>query len=207
MARESAQVHMYLWLQTCPTASLYGNRLPVAAIGFFSGKNGRWCVGGQDVRESNFITAAGWLYQTHRHNGRMPQDVGGPWQRWDGSAYQEDDAIRVAVATPSMLQPSRCSRGTTLKQNCLESFQPSVPQPPTLVSRVKSRFSHSSKGSRKCLEPPPPRHTPPCAPASPPPTAAQAEGGLLDLRGIRMGDRHRRMLEAAPVGGQLRVCI
>jgi len=173
----------------------------------FSGTNGRWCIGGQDVRRSNFTTAAAWLFSKYRHKGRMPQDVGGPWQRWNGSAYQEDDAIRITVATPSMPLPACCNSGTSVKPNRGKSAQPSVTQPPTLVSRVNSHSSYDNNGAHESLQPPPHPHPPPCAPSSPLPPGASADQGLLDLRGIRLDDRHRRVLQAASVGGQLRVCL
>jgi len=180
----------------------------------YSGKTGKWCIGGQDVRESNFDTAAGWLYQQRHHKGRMPHNVEGRWRRWDGSNFQEDDAIGIAVATPSMLPPSSCSRGTSSipsrGDSCISSHsdgstsQQSLPQPsvPLAYSPLSSDYcgdSSSSDGSHGSSLPPPP--------PAPPTQSPAAESELLDLRGSRLEDRHRRVLEAAHVGSQLRVCI
>jgi len=168
------------------------------------------------VRESHFDTAAGWLYQQRHHKGRMPQDVGGQWRRWDGSGFQEDNAIRITLVTPSMLPPSSCSRGTSSIPSRGESVisnhsdsdaslqsppQPSSLQRPPPLSNVYNSGSSSSEGSCGSSLPPPP------PPPPPPKQPSRAESELLDLRGSRLEDRHRRVLEAAHVGSKLRVCI
>lgn len=179
----------------------------------YSGKTGKWCIGGRDVRDNNFDTAAGWLYQNRHHKGRMPQDVGGRWRRWNGQGFQEDDEIMVTLATPSMVPASSCSRGTSSIPSRGESvisslsdssasmqspLQPS-PKPSLPLSTVDSGGSCCIEGSSGSSVPSPP-------PSSPPSHSA-AESELLDLRGSRLEERHRRVLEAGHVGRRLRVLI
>merc|ERR1712157_395280 len=68
-----------------------------AEFWLYSCRKGKWCIGGKDVAADGFQRDAGFLVQTLRHAGAMPDDVQCVWQRWDKSQgrFCEDSAIFV----------------------------------------------------------------------------------------------------------------
>lgn len=166
----------------------------------YSGKTGNWCIGGQDVRESRFDTEAGWLYSRRRHRGRMPQAVGGQWWRWDGSQYQEDDAIGIAVVQPPRLPPTSCSPVASGGESSISNHShgsaslQSPPQSWLSLSSACNSVASPSAGLRESSAPPPP------PPPRPPSQPSAAESGLrnscsghLEAGGLRGSSLEERV--------------
>ena len=62
---------------------------------------GRWHVAGDDVMENGYVDSCGWLSQSAYSHGRLPYEVGSPWQRWNGSAHVVDSSVAVTVVATS----------------------------------------------------------------------------------------------------------
>jgi len=74
----------------------------------YSGTSGRWCIGGQDVKEDDFQRAAGYISQTAPHKGAMPDRTSSIWLRWDGEKFEKDSRITVVqLHTEHDREPSR----------------------------------------------------------------------------------------------------
>jgi len=61
----------------------------------FSGRSGKWMIGGADVKAAHFERSAGFIYSEKAHEGVMPDRITGGWIRWDGIQFVRDDAITV----------------------------------------------------------------------------------------------------------------
>jgi len=59
-------------------------------------QSGRWCIGGDDVRNEQFKRTAGFISQTSVETDVLPHECTTIWQRWTGNMFLEDDHIIVA---------------------------------------------------------------------------------------------------------------
>lgn len=66
----------------------------------YSSTTGRWCIGGQDVKEENFQRHAGYISQTAPHKGTTPDRTSSIWQRWNGEKFEKDTRITVVQLHP-----------------------------------------------------------------------------------------------------------
>jgi len=66
---------------------------------------GRWHIAGDDVMDDGFVDSFGWLSQSVLSHGRLPYEVGSPWQRWNGLTHVVDFAVRVEEVVTSECAP------------------------------------------------------------------------------------------------------
>mmetsp|Transcript_30572 Transcript_30572/g.87743 ORF Transcript_30572/g.87743 Transcript_30572/m.87743 type:complete len:577 (-) Transcript_30572:85-1815(-) len=83
----------------------------------YSGINGMWIIGAQDVKEKGFQCNHGNLFCRTLHSGTMPAKVNGSWHRLDGDDFVEDEDITIvaSISKPFSLRlvspngPQRCT--------------------------------------------------------------------------------------------------
>jgi len=88
----------------------------------YSGTSGKWCIGGEDVRERCFACAAGYICRAEPHCGAMPDEARGTWARWDGARFVHDPAIRVSSPEDDPRSP--------------RSWSPTCPERPALGAHL-----------------------------------------------------------------------
>jgi len=69
----------------------------------FSSTQGRWIIGGAQLKFDEFWRTNGLISQCMLHGGRLPHIQGVPWQRWTGARLTEDHAINVSVHKVAVL--------------------------------------------------------------------------------------------------------
>jgi len=73
----------------------------------FSSLQGRWVVGGGDLRFDEFWRNWGWVSSSDRHYGRMPQRLDATsWKIWTGTESVDD--ARISVTVPDQKQGAKC---------------------------------------------------------------------------------------------------
>merc|ERR1719219_1339297 len=78
----------------------------------FSTPGARWAIGGKDVKEDGFARSSGWIWQERNHYGQLPERVPGTWQQWNGTGFEPNPDIvvavpqRVAKAVKKQLKPA-----------------------------------------------------------------------------------------------------
>jgi len=69
----------------------------------YSGRSGKWMIGGVDCKASDFTRSAGYLFSDTVHNGEMPDQMAGTWCWWDGQQFVQDAAVVVSAACSPQL--------------------------------------------------------------------------------------------------------
>jgi len=64
----------------------------------YTGLDHKWYIGGQSSADRNFKCASGFVFRDKRHDGVMPDRIGGPWERGNGSEWHPDPSILVTAA-------------------------------------------------------------------------------------------------------------
>jgi len=68
------------------------------AYWLFSAPTGHWAIGGEDVKNENFVRSSGWIYQERPHKGLMPDQSSSRWLLFDDEGvYTSDEGFKLTV--------------------------------------------------------------------------------------------------------------
>merc|ERR1719223_1365311 len=89
------------------------------AMYLYTGLDGRWWIGGEEVKAKQFQCSLGWIASTRPHKGALPGGSVSEWQRYEDGGYVADPRIAVVDASDAPSDKRDDSQAQELKMKLL----------------------------------------------------------------------------------------
>mmetsp|Transcript_66377 Transcript_66377/g.154251 ORF Transcript_66377/g.154251 Transcript_66377/m.154251 type:complete len:739 (-) Transcript_66377:93-2309(-) len=99
----------------------------------YSGKDGRWYIGGLRSKDKNFACSSGFIYCNKRHGNKLPPELNGGWEWGQGSLWHKDPSITVAVM--EWMTRKEGVSGSTFSLDSI-AYKEAAALPPALLSEA-----------------------------------------------------------------------